>query len=77
MTTAMVPSHWDDNTIITIDEFSEMLGLTEHQLQELTSRGLGPRWHRFQGRGRLYVTAAEARLHLKTSMFIGGETSVS
>ena len=36
-----VPSHWDDNTIITIDEFGEMLGLTEDQLQEWSSRGRG------------------------------------
>ncbi len=77
MAAKSVPSHWDDNTIITIDEFGEMLGLTEDQLQEWSSRGVGPRWHRFQGKGRLYVTAAEARRYLTTSNFIGGEISVS
>ena len=69
-----IPQDWDDSTIVTIDELSDLLGVTEADLSTLSDRGLGPRWTRFQGRGRRYVTAAEARLFLNNmhSDHVGG-----
>lgn len=69
-----IPQDWDDSTIITIDELGELLGVTEADLSTLSDRGLGPRWTRFEGRGRRYVTAAEARRFLNNALYghVGG-----
>ena len=67
MTRAHIPPDWDDNTIITVKDLADLSGVPEQQLQAWSRQGLGPRWHRFQGRGCLYITAAEARRYLQAS----------
>ena len=64
MSDPIVPSDWDDSTIITIDEFSDLLGVPVEERERWATGGSGPRWRRFQGVGRSYVTAAEARRYL-------------
>ncbi len=67
MTRAHIPPDWDDNTIITVKDLADLSGVPEQQLQAWSRQGLGPRWHRFQGRRCLYITAAEARRYLQAS----------
>lgn len=61
MTPIDIPNDWDDSYIITVEELAELLGTQGLPLAACQALGRGLRWSRFQGIGRLYVTAAEVR----------------
>lgn len=63
---------WDDNALILFEEFCELIHTPPSTVQEWRRSGMGPRWARFQGVGRLYITAGEARRFL-TSATAPGE----
>ena len=53
----------DDNLIL-FEEFCELIRTPQRTVRDWRRRGVGPRWTRFQGVGRLYVTVAEVRRFL-------------
>ncbi len=65
ITPIQVPDDWDDNGIILFEEFGEFMRVPQRTARDWRQRGVGPRWVRFQGIGRLYITVAELRRFLK------------
>ena len=62
-----IPKDWDDNNLILFEEFCELIRTPQRTVRDWRRRGVGPRWTRFQGVGRLYITVAEARRFLATA----------
>ena len=65
-----IPNEWDDNGLITFEEFCDLIRTPHRTVRDWRRRGVGPRWTRFNGCGRLYITVAEAR------RFVGSGTVV-
>ena len=59
-----IPDEWEDNNLILFEEFCDIIRTPQRTVRDWRSRGAGPRWTRFQGVGRLYVTVAKARRFL-------------
>ncbi len=62
-----IPIDMDDRYLITIHEFCILTHLSQHVVLRWHERGVGPRWAPFNGNGRLYITAAEARRFLRSA----------
>ena len=61
-----IPQEWSDNGLITFEEFCNLIRTPQRTVRDWRRRGVGPRWARFDGCGRLYVTVAEARRFLSS-----------
>ena len=62
-----IPDDWDDNNLILFEEFCELIRTPQRTVRDWRRRGIGPKWTRFQGVGRLYITVAEARRFLASA----------
>ena len=62
-----IPDDWDDNNLILFEEFCDLIRIPQRTVRDWRQRGVGPRWTRFQGIGRLYITVAEARRFLASA----------
>jgi hypothetical protein len=62
-----IPDDWEDNGLILFEEFCELIRTPQRTVRDWRRRGVGPRWTRFQGVGRLYITVAEARRFLASA----------
>ena len=62
-----IPDDWDDNNLILFEEFCDLIRTPQRTVRDWRQRGVGPRWTRFQGVGRLYITVAEARRFLASA----------
>ena len=62
-----IPEDWDDNGLIMFEEFCDLIRTPQRTVRDWRQRGVGPRWTRFQGVGRLYITVAEARRFLASA----------
>lgn len=62
-----IPDDWDDNGLIMFEEFCELIRTPQRTVRDWRRRGVGPRWNRFQGVGRLYITVGEARRFLASA----------
>ena len=56
-----IPDDWDDRGLNTFDEFCELIRTPQRTVRDWRQRGIGPRWARSKGCGRLIITVAEAR----------------
>ncbi|MEO9322086.1 hypothetical protein ABFT23_01265 [Nocardioides sp. C4-1] len=56
-----IPEELHENTLLTFEEFCELIHTPQRTVRDWRQRGLGPRWARFNGAGRLYITVGEAR----------------
>ena len=48
-----IPDDWDDRGLITFEEFCELIRTPQRTVRDWRQRGIGPRWARFNGCGRL------------------------
>ena len=62
-----IPSDWDDRALITFEEFCHLIRTPQRTVRDWRQRGVGPRWTKFNGIGRLYITVAEARRFLASA----------
>ena len=62
-----IPAEWDDHGLITFEEFCTLIRTPQRTVRDWRQRGVGPRWARFNGCGRLYITVAEARRFLRSA----------
>lgn len=62
-----VPHEWDDNALLLFEEFCDLMKLPPRTVRDWRQRNVGPRFRRFQGVGRLYVTVGEVRRFLASS----------
>ena len=56
-----IPADWDDNALLTFEQFCTLIHTPPHPVRDWRRRGIGPSWARFNGCGRLYITVAEMR----------------
>jgi hypothetical protein len=61
MTPIQIPPDWDDCGLLTFEDFCTLIRIPQRTVRDWRQRGVGPRWSRFDGTGRLYITIAEAR----------------
>lgn len=66
-----IPAEWDDDGLILFEEFCDRIKTPQRTVRR---RGVGPRWTRFQGVGRLYITVGEARRFLASATAARTET---
>jgi hypothetical protein len=62
-----IPPQWNDNALLTFEEFCNLIRTPQRTVRDWRRRGVGPRWARFNGCGRLYITVAEARRSLRSA----------
>lgn len=62
-----IPDDWDDNGLIPFEEFCELIRTPQRTVRDWRRRGVGPRWTRLQGAGRLYMRVGEARRFLASA----------
>ena len=62
-----IPTDWDDRALLTFEEFCTLIHTPQRTVRDWRRRGVGPRWARFDGCGRLYVRVSEARRFLDTA----------
>lgn len=67
MNPIQIPQDWDDRGLITFEEFCDLIRTPQRTVRDWRRRGIGPRWARFNGCGRLYITVAEARRFLNSA----------
>jgi len=64
MNPIQIPAEWDDNAILMFEEFCAFIRTPQRTVRDWKRRGMGPRWWKFNGTGRLYTTVAELRRFL-------------
>ena len=57
MNPIQIPPGWNDNGLITFEEFCELIRSAQRTVRDWRQRRIGPRWVRFNGCGRLYITS--------------------
>jgi hypothetical protein len=62
-----IPPEWDDNGLITFEEFCDLIRTPERTVRDWRRRRVGPRWERLDGCGRLFIRVAEARRFLRST----------
>jgi len=62
-----IPDEWDDRALLTFEEFCELIRHPQGTVRDWRRRRIGPRWVRFNGCGRLYITVAEAPRFLRSA----------
>lgn len=67
MSPIQIPDEWDGNALIVFEEFCELIRTPQRTVRDWRRRGVGPRWSRLPGVGRLYITVAEARRFLRSA----------
>jgi hypothetical protein len=62
-----IPTEWNDSGLLTFEELCALIRTPQRTVRDWRRRGVGPRWARLNGCGRLYITVAEARRFLRTA----------
>ncbi|GAB3994430.1 hypothetical protein [Nocardioides marmoraquaticus] len=64
-----IPSEIDDRYPLTIEEFCDLTQVPLQAVRRWLHDGSGPMWAPFNGNGRLYITAGEARRFVGSPAF--------
>ncbi|QCW51014.1 hypothetical protein FE634_12485 [Nocardioides dongxiaopingii] len=62
-----IPEEWHDHALLTFEDFCTLIHTPQRTVRDWRRRGVGPRWARFEGCGRLYISVAEARRFLDSA----------
>jgi hypothetical protein len=56
-----IPEDWHDNDLLAFEQFCDLIHVPPRTVRDWRRRGVGPRWSKLPGAGRLYITIAEVR----------------
>lgn len=59
-----IPAEWADDDALTFEDSCRILHVPQRTARDWRRRRVGPRWHKLEGTGRLYITVAELRRFL-------------
>lgn len=62
-----IPADWSDDALLHFEEFCSLIRTPQRTVRDWRRRGVGPRWTRISGVGRLYITVGEARRFLRSA----------
>ena len=62
-----IPEDWHDQALLTFEDFCTLIHTPQRTVRDWRRRGVGPRWARFEGCGRLYIRVADARRFLDSA----------
>ncbi|MBA3780743.1 MAG: hypothetical protein H0X12_02690 [Nocardioides sp.] len=62
-----VPEEWGDHDLLAFEQFCDLIHTPVRTVRDWRRRGIGPRWTKLEGCGRLYITVAEVRRFLRTA----------
>ena len=62
-----IPTDWDDDDLLTFEQFCTLIGTPQRTVRDWRQKGNGPVFVTIDGCGRLYVTVAEIRRWLGTA----------
>ena len=69
-----VPREWAESDLLTFEQFCELICTPQRTVRDWRRRGVGPRWGRLDGSGRLYITVGETRRFVQTAARTPGRT---
>jgi hypothetical protein len=61
MNPIQIPQGWSDSSLIAFEEFCDLIRTPQRTARDWRQRRVGPRWARFNGCGRPYITVVEVR----------------
>ncbi|MEJ7796495.1 MAG: hypothetical protein WKF50_13150 [Nocardioides sp.] len=62
-----IPEEWDSHDLLTFEQFCDLIQIPVRTVRDWRRRDTGPRWHKLEGGGRLYITVAETRRFVRTA----------
>lgn len=62
-----VPADWDDDALLTFEQFCTLINRPQRTVRDWRRRGVGPVWVKIDGCGQLYITVAETRRFLRSA----------
>ena len=62
-----IPEEWHDHDLLTFEQFCDLIHTPPRTVRDWRRRGIGPRWTKLEGCGRLYITVAEVRRFLRAT----------
>lgn len=62
-----VPDEWCDHDLLTFEQFCTLIQIPVRTVRDWRRRGIGPRWTKLDGTGRLYLSVAETRRFLRAT----------
>ncbi len=60
-----IPSEWDDDDLLTFEQFCHLIQTAPRTVRDWRRRRVGPRWEKLDGCGRLVMKVREARRFLR------------
>ena len=60
----LIPAEWHDHALLTFEQFCGLIQIPPRTVRDWRRRGIGPRFTKLEGAGRLYLTVGEARRFL-------------
>jgi hypothetical protein len=65
MTPISIPKEWDDDALLSFEDFCAIIHTPQRTCRDWRRRGVGPKWRRFAGTGRIYTTVGELRRFIR------------
>lgn len=62
-----IPDEWDDEDLLTFEQFCELIQTPPRTVRDWRWRRVGPRWRRIKGCGRLVMKVGDARSFLRSA----------
>lgn len=62
-----IPPEWDDEDLLTFEQFCELIQTAPRTVRDWRWRRVGPRWLRIDGCGRLVMKVGDARRFLRSA----------